>query len=730
MTALIHFTQAGNTDTGGRAVKGTTTDGVVTVANTDDTGVASWKFEVLYAPPGSAVPLTVQGPNATPTFAMPQPDVPGTYRVRLTTYTGPLGTGTADVDIRCFGVPFPNGIIAPPFQGAPNPPLPLTGPGSKPHECNYAGQAFGWDGVDDVNHAQLYQTLKRVLPLGTVAGHIAVWDGTKWTEAAQTTSTIPDLSITAAKLVGGGVANRVALTLNGTNVIFDQVNLTTQVQGVLPVLNGGTGQSNFGTGVLHVTDGTPDVISSSLIVNADITPATINLDKLAQSGATPNQVIAWSGTAWVPTTAAVTGVPAGRTVSATAPILVNGGAGPVVLGSNDVTISIGQINLATGVTGVLPVVNGGTGQSDFGTGVLHVVNGTPDVISSSLIVNADITNATIDATTKIAPGPINTFLSTNGSSAVVWVGITSVPAVGGNGTILTVVTGAPAWVAAGGDVIGPTSALQVVGLTGTTGVVAMHATQILIDQAVNSPSITQTDRVAGNGQTLLVRAQNATAGSTTGGSLVLSSGSGTSAAGTVDLAAAGVLGLRLNANGTITIPNLTGGGVVLAAAGTGNLSAGQIIDANVATGANIAVAKLAPGTPGQVLTTVAGIPNVATWALITNANIAAVGVANIAVGKLDGTGQPDGNVVTVIGGVVQWGPVAGASLPQSAKQFFNVADLTALQALSTTGFVGGEWAVTRDVIGSFYWFKLGDTSPSDIPNIVPALGGTGNWILQ
>jgi hypothetical protein len=158
VTALIKFTQGSNTDTAGRAVKGDMTSGSVTVSNGSDVGVVSWKYELLYSPPGSSIATVVQGPNSTPTFTVAQPDVAGSYRVRLTVADA---NGNTDIDIRNFCVPFPNGIIAPPFQGYPSS-LPLTGAGSKPNEMNLGGQILGWDGDADVSRKLLYQTLKTV----------------------------------------------------------------------------------------------------------------------------------------------------------------------------------------------------------------------------------------------------------------------------------------------------------------------------------------------------------------------------------------------------------------------------------------------------------------------------------------------------------------------------------------------------------------------------------------
>lgn len=154
--ASLRFVQGPNSDVAGRAVVGTLTDGACAVSNGNNTGVVSWKYELLYVPPGSSVPLTVQGPGIVQTLSF-TPDKAGSYRVRLTV-TGAT-VSDVDVDIRCFCVPFPNGIVAAPYQRNPAP-LPLTGVGGKPDEMNIAGQPFGWDGVDSPGAMLMYQVLK------------------------------------------------------------------------------------------------------------------------------------------------------------------------------------------------------------------------------------------------------------------------------------------------------------------------------------------------------------------------------------------------------------------------------------------------------------------------------------------------------------------------------------------------------------------------------------------
>jgi hypothetical protein len=156
-TALIKITQGAITDIAGRSVKGVI-DGATTVvfSNGDDTGVVLWTYELLYTPPGSGIAPTVQGPSVTDTYTMATPDKPGCYRVRLTVEDA---AGVEDVDIRNFGVDFPNvGFLVAPYQANPLP-LPLVGVGAKPDEMNFGGQSFGWDGDENAARRLMYQAV-------------------------------------------------------------------------------------------------------------------------------------------------------------------------------------------------------------------------------------------------------------------------------------------------------------------------------------------------------------------------------------------------------------------------------------------------------------------------------------------------------------------------------------------------------------------------------------------
>jgi hypothetical protein len=150
-TALIKHTQ-GALIGDGEAIAGVPSV-LVEVENSNNAGVASWRIDLVYTPPGgsvsAAVPLALNANDSTP-YASYTPDaVPGCYRSVLKVYPEPNYGGDPDTDIRNFVLRDPvYGMVFPPYQALP-PKLPVVGSGiagSKPDELNLDGQPFGWDG--------------------------------------------------------------------------------------------------------------------------------------------------------------------------------------------------------------------------------------------------------------------------------------------------------------------------------------------------------------------------------------------------------------------------------------------------------------------------------------------------------------------------------------------------------------------------------------------------------
>jgi hypothetical protein len=159
--------------------------------------------------------------------------------------------------------------------------------------------------------------------------------------------------------------------------------------------------------------------------------------------------------------------------------------------------------------------------------------------------------------------------------------------------------------------------------------------------------------------------------------------------------------------GSYTPP--TGTGIPHIVAGVQNAASSLIVNADVDTSAAIAVSKLAPGTNGQVLLTTAGtaawgagatvptgtgIPHIvagvqnAASSLIVNADVdtaAAVAVSKLAPGT-------DGYILATVAGVASWIANVSASMPTGCSTLVAVQDvatagLTSDLALTANAFI-------------------------------------------
>lgn len=179
VTALIKFTQGVTVGNDGEALIGSAGT-QVDVENSENTGVASWRLELVYAPPeGAVLPnagnttsviLDENPSDATPVGDFMPTSTPGCYRVKLTVWDQTGYSGNSDVDIRVFAVPEGNyGIIFPPYQQVPEklPPVGSGISGAKPDEMNFGGQEYGWDGAGD--EGLLLDFMQQVTD-GTVGG--------------------------------------------------------------------------------------------------------------------------------------------------------------------------------------------------------------------------------------------------------------------------------------------------------------------------------------------------------------------------------------------------------------------------------------------------------------------------------------------------------------------------------------------------------------------------------
>lgn len=204
----------------------------------------------------------------------------------------------------------------------------------------------------------------------TTTGTILRADGTNW---AASTLTVPNTATAPCAMVvntndtqtclAATTTNRLMRT-NGTTIAFSQADLTTDVTGILPVANGGTGASSLTNHGVLIGQATSAVVAT----------AAGSAGQVLQSGgaaADPSY-----STATYPSTAGT--VPAAL-VANTANTYTNvvGTTANRLLRTDGSTISFAQAALTTDVTGVLPVANGGSGTStQFTTGSVVFAGGS------------------------------------------------------------------------------------------------------------------------------------------------------------------------------------------------------------------------------------------------------------------------------------------------------------------------------------------------------------------
>lgn len=234
--------------------------------------------------------------------------------------------------------------------------------------------------------------------------------------------------------------------------------------------------------------------------------------------------------------------------------------------SGSSSLTYGAINLAGGanhVSGVLPTAN-----------------------QANQTLGGDLSGTTAAATvTKIQGNAVKA--ETEGATQ--------------DGYVLTWINGNSEWEAKpvsaasgslAGDVTGGLASNVVTKISGSSPIAITPANlQWII--GTSSPILNQADNTTNSatGQALKIQAQNATGTTSIGGILNLTSGTGTSANGVINLQTGGNTRLTAGATGVITIANLSTG--VVHSDSSGNLTSSLIINTDVSNSAAIAYSKLA-----------------------------------------------------------------------------------------------------------------------------------------
>lgn len=275
-----------------------------------------------------------------------------------------------------------------------------------------------------------------------------------------------------------------------------------------------------------------------------------------------------------------------------------------------------------------------------------------------------------------------------------------------NGATVTVVcdgtkylTSAGGAVVLSGDVNGTSSATTV--LQAQNGSVVFSTNSIEFANTVTTPTFLQLGTTTGNGQPLVVSAQNTSAATSLGGNLILASGTGTSGAGNLSLSAGGTAVMTINgATEVISIPSFGSG--IVHVDGSGDLSSSAIFNSDIAGSAAISVSKLQAGTDAQILTN--NSTPTPTWVSITG-DITFADTGVVAVTKLQGN-----PVLAQVLGVAQDGYVL------AWKNSATAWEATAISSGSTT--LGGDVTglSTSNTVGRIQNYTVSSTNPTSVVN--------------
>jgi hypothetical protein len=192
-------------------------------------------------------------------------------------------------------------------------------------------------------------------------------------------------TVTVKNTTGTGIAVPAGKTMwvynNGTNVVDAVTHLTSLTLGsALPVASGGSGQTSYTDGQLLIGNTSGNTLAKATLTAGTGIAVTNGAGTISIAATNNGTVTSVSGTG------NVNGITLTGTVTSTGNLTLGG--------------TLSNVSLTTQVTGTLPVANGGTGITSFGTGVATWL-GTP----SSANLAAAVTDETGSGSLVFATSP-------------------------------------------------------------------------------------------------------------------------------------------------------------------------------------------------------------------------------------------------------------------------------------------------------------------------------------
>lgn len=356
-----------------------------------------------------------------------------------------------------------------------------------------------------------------------------------------------------------------------------------------------------------------------------------------------------------------------------------------------------------GVTEV-SVSSTGTTISTLGTGIVH--SSSVGLLSSSLVVNADISTSADMAVNKLAAGTSAQVLLNNSTPAPTWTTLSGDVTVGSTGTTTVIALDGYALPNPGNagafQSNGTTLSFAPINLASSTYVtgilpIANQAAQTMGGDVSGTTAATTVTKLQGNG------VQSGTLSSTQDGYVLtwVNSASLWEAKPLTVVSSVTMGGDITGSSSSATVVKVDGvsypaspsTNTVPVVTGSNTVTYQQIANAQISNIAAIAVSKLASGTAAQILLN-NGTPT-PTWTSISgDVSITSAGVTTVA--KIDGytLPSPTAGVLEEVGGVLQWGAVnlAGGSTYVSGNlPISNVASGTSAQVLMSNATPASTW---------------------------------------